>query len=150
MAMFEDIQRQFIDARKKQDKFAVGVLTMLVSDLKYEMINKKKEELDDGDVLVFLQKTLKQKKDVLVEFEKAGRADLSEKEKKEIEFLTKLMPAMMSEAEVRQVVDEVKKELNAASPADMGKVMKEVMVRVKGKADGGMVKNLVADALKNA
>jgi uncharacterized protein len=148
MAMFEDIQRKYIDARKAQDKFATGVLSMLVSELKYEEINKKKE-LDDGDVLSYMQKTLKQKKDVIVEFEKAGRTDLSDKEKKEIEFLSKMMPAMMGEDELRQVVQDVKKELNASTPADMGKVMKEVMVKVKGKAEGSMVKNLVAEALKN-
>lgn len=149
MAMFDDIQKQYLEARKKQDKFATLVLSMLISDLKYEEINKKKE-LDDGDVAAFLQKTLKQKKEALAEFEKAGRADLSEKEKKEIEYLSKMMPAMMSEEEVRKIVQEVKKELNAAAPSDMGKVMKEVMVRVKGRADGVMVKNLVTDALKTA
>lgn len=148
MAMFEDIQRQYIEARKARDKFATGVLSMLVSELKYEEINKKKE-LDDGDVLSYLQKNLKQKKDVLAEFEKAGRTDLSEKEKQEIEFLSKMMPAMMGEDEVRKIVQEVKKELNASSPADMGKVMKEVMVKVKGKADGALVKNLVTEALKS-
>lgn len=150
MAMFDDIQRQYLDARKSQDKFAVGVLSMLVSDLKYEMINKKKDSLDDGDVTSFMQKNLKQKKEVLVEFEKAGRADLVDKEKKEIEFLSKLMPAMMTEDEVKAIVLEVKKELNAAAPSDMGKVMKEVIARVKGRAEGSMIKNLVSEALKQA
>lgn len=150
MAMFDDIQRQYLDARKSQDKFAVGVLSMLVSDLKYEMINKKKDSLDDGDVTSFMQKNLKQKKEVLVEFEKAGRADLADKEKKEIEFLSKLMPAMMTEDEVKAIVLEVKKELNAAAPSDMGKVMKEVIARVKGRAEGSMIKNLVSEALKQA
>lgn len=150
MAMFNDIQRQYLDARKSQDRFAVGVLSMLVSDLKYEMINKKKEALDDGEVTVFMQKNLKQKKEVLVEFEKAGRADLVEKEKSEIEFLSKLMPPMLTEDEVRAIVLEVKKELNAAEPSDMGKVMKEVITRVKGRAEGAMIKNLVSEALKQA
>ena len=150
MAMFDDFQRKYLDARKSQDKFATGVLSMLISELKYEMINKKKDSLDDGEVTAFLQKTMKQKKDVLAEFEKAGRADLSDKEKKEIEYLSKMMPAMLGEDEVRQIVQDVKKELNASSPSDMGKVMKETIARVKGRADGATIKNLVTEALKQA
>lgn len=148
MGMFEDLQRQYIDARKSQDKFLTNVLSMLISDLKYEKINKQKD-LDDGDVTVFIQKSLKQRKEALAEFEKAERTDLIEKEKNEIGFLTKLLPAMLPESEVKEIALQVKQELNAASPADMGKVMKEVMVRVKGRADGGLVKNIVMEILKS-
>lgn len=148
MGMFDDLQRQFMDARKNQDKFVSGVLSMLISDLKYEKINKQ-IDLDDTMVTSFIQKSIKQKKEALAEFEKASRTDLSEKEAKEIEFLTKLIPAMMTEAEIRAIALQVKADLNAASPADMGKVMKEVMVRVKGLADGGAVKNVVSDILKS-
>lgn len=148
MGIFDDLQRKYIDARKAQDKFSIGVLSMLISDLKYEKINKQKE-LDDGEVLSFIQKSIKQKKEVLIEFEKAARSDLSEKEKLEIEYLSKLLPAMMSEEDVRKIALEVKKDLGAVSPADMGKVMKEVMVRVKGLAEGGVVKNIVMDILKS-
>ncbi len=148
MGMFEDIQRQYIDARKKQDKFLTNVLSMLVSELKYEVLNKKKE-LEDGDVLAFIQKTIKQKKDVLLEFVKAERTDLSDKEKKEIEFLSSLLPPMLSDKEVMKITLEVKEELGAASPSDMGKVMKEVMARVKGRAEGSQVKNIVTEVLQN-
>jgi uncharacterized protein len=147
MALFDDLQRQYIDARKSQDKFLTNVLSMLISDLKYEKVNKQ-IELDDGIVLSVIQKSLKQKKEALVEFEKAGRTDLSEKESKEIAFLSKLLPAMMTEAELKDIALKVKADLNASSPADMGKVMKEVIAQVKGRADGAMVKNIVTEILK--
>lgn len=146
--MFDDLQKSYLEARKGQDKFVTGVLSMLISDLKYEKINKQKE-LEDTDVIAAVQKSIKQKKEAMAEFEKGGRNDLIEKEKKEVEYLSKLLPAMMSDTELKEIVLAVKKELNASAPSDMGKVMKEVMVRVKGKADGGSVKNMVTEALKN-
>jgi uncharacterized protein len=147
MPMFDDLQRQYIDARKSQDKFLTNVLSMLISDLKYEKVNKQ-IELDDGVVLSVIQRSLKQKKEALAEFEKAGRTDLSDKESKEVEFLAKLLPAMLTEAELKEIALKVKAELNASSPADMGKVMKEVMAQTKGRADGAMVKNIVTEILK--
>lgn len=148
MALFDDLQKQYLDARKAQDKFTSGVLSMLISELKYEKINKQKD-LEDGDVLAFIQKTLKQKKDAIAEFEKAGRTDLSDKEKEEAAYLSKLLPAQMSEAEVREIALAAKAETGASSPADMGKLMKEVMARTKGRADGGTVKNIVTEVLKS-
>jgi uncharacterized protein len=148
MPMFEDLQKQYIEVRKKQDKFLTNVLSMLISDLKYEKINKQKE-LDDGDVTALIQKSIKQKKEALQEFEKAGRTDLTEKESKEIEYLSGLLPDMLSESELKEIVQQVIEELKAQSGSDMGKVMKEVMQRVKGRAEGAMVKNIVMETLKS-
>jgi uncharacterized protein YqeY len=147
MGLFEDLQKQYIEARKAQDKFLTNVLSLLISDLKYEKINKQKD-LEDADVLAFIQKTIKQKKEVLLEFEKASRTDLINKETKEIEFLSKLLPAMLSEAEIKEIALKIKEGLGALTPSDMGRLMKEVMAAVKGKADGALVKNIVADILK--
>jgi uncharacterized protein YqeY len=146
MGLFEDIQREFIDVRKKRDKFASNVLSMLISDLKYEKINKQKE-LEDADVIAFIQKTIKQKTEVIVEFEKGGRQDLVDKEKGEIQYLQKYLPEMMSGDEILKIALEVKAATGASSPGDIGKVMKEMMPRVKGKADGALVKDIVAKVL---
>jgi hypothetical protein len=149
MGMFEDLQKQYIEARKAQNKLASTVLNMAISELKYEKINKQKE-LDDGDVLAYLQKSIKGKREVIEEFRIGGRNDLVEKETAELEYLLKLQPPMLTEDEVRAIVLQAKTETGAGAPSDMGKLMKEVMARVKGKADGAMVKNLVTEALKNA
>ncbi|MGA2141219.1 MAG: GatB/YqeY domain-containing protein [Brevinematales bacterium] len=148
MAIFDDIQKKYIDARKKQDKFLSGVLSMLVSDLKYEIINKKKD-LTDEDVLVFIQKTLKQKRDVMQEYIAANRTDLSDKEKSEIEYLSTLLPPALAEEELADITRQAIKETGASSPSDMGKVMKEVMAQTRGRADGAAVKNKVSELLKN-
>ncbi len=148
MSLFEDIERKYIDARKKQDKFLTGVLSMLVSDLKYEVINKKKE-LTDEDILAFIQKTVKQKKEVTQEYISANRTDLSDKEKAEIEYLSTLLPPALTEKELTDITGQVIQELEASSPADIGKVMKEVMSRVRGRAEGAAVKNTVSEMLKN-
>lgn len=148
MGMFDDLQKQYLDARRAQDKFVSGVLNMVISDLKYEKINKQKE-LEDGDVLAYLQKSIKQKKEVIQDYDKAGRADLVQKETQECEFLMKLMPAQLTEAEIREITVAAKKETGAAAPSDMGKLMKEVMAKVKGRADGGLVKTIVTQVLNN-
>lgn len=148
MAIFDDIQKKYIDARKKQDKFLSGVLSMLVSDLKYEIINKKKD-LTDDDVLAFIQKTLKQKRDVMQEYLAANRTDLSDKEKSEIEYLSTLLPPALTEDELAGITRQAIEETGATSPSDMGKVMKEVMARTRGRADGAAVKNKVSELLKN-
>ncbi len=143
MGIFNDIEKKYIEARKSRDKFLTGVLSMLISELKYEIINKKKE-LDDGDVFAFIQKTIKQKKDVMQEFIAGNRTDLSDKEKSEIEFLSTLLPPPLTENELSEITRSVIIETGAKGPGDMGKVMKEVMAKVKGRADGSMVKNAVS------
>ncbi len=148
MGLFDDIQKEFIQVRKAQDKFATNVISMLISDLKYERINLRKEALEDGDVLGVLQKTIKQKKDAAEEFRKAERNELVEKEEAEIRFLSKYLPEMLTRDELLKIAQEVKAATGASSSADIGKMMKEMMAKVKGRADGGMVKDVVNEVLK--
>ncbi len=146
MGLFENIQSKYLEARKAQDKFLSTVLGMLVSDLKYEKINKQKE-LEDSDVISVIQKNLKQKKEALEEFKKANRTDLIESTEKEIELLSSFLPAMLSEEELTEIVKSVINELSATQK-DTGKVMKEVMQKVKGRADGSLVKDIVSKLLQ--
>ncbi len=146
MGLFENIQAKYLEARKSQDKFLSTILGMLVSDLKYEKINKQKE-LDDSDVISVIQKNLKQKKEALEEFKKANRSDLIESTEKEIALLSSFLPAMLSDSEITDIVKAVVAELSA-TPSDVGKVMKEVMQRVKGRADGAKVKEIVSKVLQ--
>jgi len=146
MSLFDEIQSKYLEARKKQDKFLSIVLGMLVSDLKYEKINKQKE-LEDGDVIALIQKNIKQKKEALEEFRKAGRSELVENAEKELDLLVSFLPAMMSDSEIEDIVKNVISEVSAG-PSDVGKVMKEVMTRVKGRADGSKVKEMVSRSLQ--
>lgn len=147
MGMFDDLQRQYIEARKKGDKFASQVLNLVISDLKYEKINKQRD-LDDTDVITYLRKTLKSRKEMLTEAETAGRQDIVEQTKAEIAFLEKLLPQMISREDLIALVKEVKVAIGASSPADMGNMMKEVMAKVAGRAEGSEVKAIVNAVLK--
>ncbi len=148
MAFFDQLQKEYIQARKNRDKFLSGILSMFLSDLKYIKINEQKD-LNDQVVLACLSKTIKQKKDVCSEFEKAGRTDLLEKEQKEVDFLSRYLPKALSEEELKQIILKSKEETRANKPSDMGKLMKAVMPKVAGKAEGSTVKKIVSDLLKD-
>jgi hypothetical protein len=147
MSLFDDIQKKYLEARKNQDKFLSVVLGMLVSDLKYEKINKQKE-LEDADVISVIQKSIKQKKEALEEFKKADRKDLIDNATKEIEVLLSFLPSMLSEEELVNLVKSTIAELNASSMKDLGRVMKEVMQKAKGRADGAKVKEITTSLLQ--
>jgi len=147
MKLFDHLQKDYIQARKNRDKFSSGVLSLFLSDLKYIKINEQKE-LDDQTVLSFLSKTVKQKKATMAEFEKAGRNDLLEKEQKELDFLSQYLPKALSESELKELILQSVDEVGAASPSDMGKVMKVVMPKVSGRAEGADVKRILTEILK--
>lgn len=148
MALFDTIQKDFISARKSRDTFATKILSMLVSDLKYQKINNQQDELDDSVVIAVVQKNVKQKKEALVEFEKSSRDDLVKEAKDELEILIKYIPAQLSEDKIREIVIKAKSDTGANSPADMSVMMKTVMPLVKGLADGKLVKSIVMEVLK--
>jgi hypothetical protein len=106
-----------------------------------------KVDLDDAGVQKIIGTLLKQRQDGLAQFEAGGRQDLADKEKAEITFLMKFMPAQMGEAEIRKLVDWAVTESKAQSPKDMGAVMKVLMPKVQGKADGKLVNQIVKERL---
>lgn len=132
-----------------KDELRKSVLRMLISAITYYEIQKGGAgyEATDEDVLSVIDKQVKQRKDSIEQFEKAGRQELADKEKAEMALLEKYLPEQMSEEEVRELVKEAIEQTGASSPQDMGKVMGALMPKVKGKADGGLVSRLVKEAL---
>ncbi len=120
----------------------------LASSLKYLYSLLQAQEAREGDFqpIKILQKEMKAKKEALKMFEKAGRQDLVENEKEEIRILQKYLPEMMSEEEIEAVVVEVMSKLKAPS---FGQVMGMVMAKVKGKAEGSKVAQVVKNKLKD-
>ena len=114
----------------------------------FEEINKK-QELNDEDVITVLSKQIKTRKESITEFEKAGRTDLVEQTKKEIEILNKYMPEQLSEEDVLKVIDEAFNELKPEKPSDMGKLMGFVTPKLKGKADMSFVSKTIKEKLAN-
>lgn len=148
MALKQQIQTEMISAMKAKDELKVGVLRMLkAAILKFEVSGSEKKDASDADVLQIIGKEIKQRRDSAEQFKEGNRFESAEKEEKEIEYLLAYMPPQMSEDEVRQVISEVISEVGAKSKQDMGRVMGAVMDKVKGQADGGMVKDIVASLL---
>ncbi len=148
MSLKEQISSDMKEAMKAKEagKLKLGVIRMVRSAIRQTEIDNK-VELDDQGVLTVSTKELKQRRDSLAEFEKGSRADLVEKTQQEIAVLMAYLPEQLSEEEVRKLVNEAVQESGAAGPKDMGKVMKILMPKVKGKADGKMVNELVKQAL---
>lgn len=147
--MLEDkIASDYKESMKARDQLRTQTISFLRSELKYYAIDKKAEKLDDADALVVIKKLIKQRQDSIAQFEKGGRLDLVEKEKKELQILKSYMPQEMSAQEVNKIVDEVIAGMGALTPKDMGRVMKEVMSRTKGLADNKLVSDTVRQKLE--
>jgi uncharacterized protein YqeY len=142
----EKIQTDVKAAMKARDSERVGVLRFLLSELKNIAINEKREITDDVAFQV-LGRLAKQRREGIEEFRKAGRADLEEKEKKELEILESYLPAAAAEEEIQAEVKAVIEELGATSKRDMGKVMKAALQRLAGRADGKAVQKAAARLL---
>ena len=144
--MYETLMGDMKSAMKAHDMGAVNTLRGVLAKVKDVTVNAGKEMTDDA-VLQVLAKGVKQREESIAQFEAAGRAELAEGERKEMELLKKYLPAQLSEAEVTAIVKESIAAVGATSKKDMGRVMKDVMARVKGQADGKLVSRLVGAAL---
>ncbi|OPJ55612.1 GatB/YqeY domain-containing protein [Alkalithermobacter paradoxus] len=134
-------------AMKNKDDVRKSVITLLRAGIKqYEVDNRV--ELDDEGVMDIISKQLKQRKDSLEEFNKAGREDLISETEAEIQVLMEYLPAQLSEEEIEAIVVDTIKEIGASSIKDMGKVMSALMPKVKGRADGKIVNELVKKNLQ--
>ncbi len=147
MSLEEKIASDFKESMKARDEVRTRTVSFLRSELKYCAIEKKKDKLDDGDVVAVLKKLIKQRQDSIEQFEKGGRQDLVQKERQELDILKKYMPQELSEAEVAGIVDEVVAATGAQSMKDMGKVMKEAMIKAQGRADSKCLSELVRKRL---
>lgn len=143
--IFEDLKA----AMKAGETGKRDVLRMLDSMIKNVEIEKMKREtgLSDEEVLEVIARAVKQRKDAVAQYEAGGRAELAEKELKEIEILMAYLPEQMSEDAVRAAVAEIIAESGATSKAEMGKVMGQAMGKLKGQADGNLVKKIVEELL---
>ena len=148
MTLLEQLSKDMVEAMKSKDSFTLGVIRMAKGAIQLEAINKKKD-LTDEDVVSVIAKQIKMRNDSVNEFTKAGRTDLAEQNKKEIEILNKYMPEQLSSDEVNKIIEEAFVKVNPTSSKDMGLIMKEVSPKLKGKADMGMVNTIIKEKLAN-
>ena len=138
MTFKNKVDQEMILAAKATDKIRLSALRMLKNGLHNREIDLKRE-LNEAEFLQLLSGMVKQRRDSIEQFEKGGRPDLVEKEEAELKVIREFMPAEMSETELDAIIAEAIRETSAAGVRDMGKVMKILMPRVTGKADGKTV-----------
>lgn len=148
MSLFETIDKDIIVALKAGEKDRLILLRGLKSDLKYAKLDKG-DDLTDQDAIEVLAYQAKKRRDSIEQFEKGGREDLVAKERAELEIITTYLPKQMSEDELRELVAQAIAEAGVDSPKQIGAVMKIVMPKIKGLADGKLVSKLAIEILAN-
>lgn len=146
MNLSDRLNEDMKQAMKDKDKFRLSVIRMVRAAIKNIEIDQKRT-LEDSEVLDILQREVKQRKDSLQEFTKAGRDELAADVQAEIAVISHYLPQQMSEEEIKAVVQQTIQEVGASSKADMGKLMGVLMPKVKGRADGRLVNQLVQQLL---
>lgn len=143
------LQEELKQSMLAKNELKTSVLRMLISAINYYEIQKGGAgySATAEDVLSMIGSQVKQRRDSIEEYNKANRPELAQKEQQELEILQTYMPEQMSEEEVKKIVEEAVSQNGASTIQDMGKVMGILMPKVKGKADGSLVSNLVKQAL---
>ncbi|MEO1768103.1 GatB/YqeY domain-containing protein, partial [Candidatus Enterococcus ferrettii] len=129
MSLLTRLNEDMKQAMRSKDKESLQVIRMLKAAVQNEQINTG-QELSEDDELTVLSREMKQRRESLMEFEKADRTDLADKVKKEIVIVEKYMPAQLSEDEIRGIVSDAIAKTGATSPKEFGKVMGAVMPKV--------------------
>jgi uncharacterized protein YqeY len=147
MSLLERLNKDMIQAMKSKEKDKLSVIRMVKASLQNEAIKQGTKVLTEDVELTILSREVKQRKDSLHEFDKAGRQDLVDKLRTELAIVGQYMPKQLSEVELSEIVIETIAEVGAKSKAEMGKVMAAIMPKVKGKADGALVNKYVQQHL---
>ena len=145
--LMEKIEADLKNAMKEKNEIKLSTLRMLKAALKNKEIDKKVKSLSETDILEAIQKQVKQRKDSIADFEKANRQDLIKKETAEVSILEQYLPKPFSEAELKALIQKAVETVGAKTKADTGKVMKEIMPQIVGKADGKQVNQILSTML---
>lgn len=146
MNILERLESDMVKAAKARDSERLGVIRFVRSRTKNRQIELKRE-LKDEDVVEVLARIAKQHKESIEQFQEGGRDELVERERRQLAVIEEYLPAQLGEQELLEILSEVIEETGASGPRDIGVVMKTIMPRVKGRADGRMVKALVQSRL---
>jgi uncharacterized protein YqeY len=146
MSLKERINEDMKTAMRARDTGRLAAIRLLLAAIKQREVDER-TTLDDAGVTAIVDKMIKQRKDSISQFEAAGRTDLVEQERAELDVLAAYMPAQLSEAEIAEQVQAAVGETGAAGPQDMGKVMAVLKGKLAGRADMTAVSGLVKAAL---
>jgi uncharacterized protein YqeY len=146
MGLEERLVEEMKEAMKSNEKVRLSTIRMIRSSVKNKEIELRKP-LDDEEIQKVIQGMVRKGEESLEQFKLGGRMDLVEKESKEIEILKSYLPQSLTQEETIKIVDQTIQEVQATSLKDLGKVMKSVMPKLQGKADGKLINQLVKERL---
>jgi uncharacterized protein YqeY len=147
MTLQERLAGELKAAMLAKDADRLSTLRLLKSALGYFQIEQKIESLSDGQFVGLVQKEVKKRRDSIEQYEKGGRPELAEKEKKEITVLESFLPQPLSASELETLARVAIQELGATSKKEMGPVIKAIQARAAGRADGKTISALVGKLL---
>lgn len=145
MSLLNDIDHCFKTALKNQARLELSTLRLLKTALKNREIQERRK-LTEAEVVGVITSQIKQRRDSIEEFKRAGRNDLAQQEEEELRFLLSFLPQQLSTAEIRRELKQIISEIQAIGPGDLGRVMKAAMPKMAGRADGKII-NVVAKEL---
>lgn len=148
--LIERINRDYIEAKKNRDILKESVLNLLKSNIKYKEIEAKSKgkTLEDSDIVDLIKQEIKKRKESIELYKQGQRQELVEKESLELKILQEYLPEQLSEDEIKAFIEKIIGNIGAVGMKDFGKVMKEAMKDLKGKADGEIIRRVVESLLK--
>ncbi len=147
MSLKEKILNDMKEAMRNKDEVRLRVVRAIKTAIGYFEVEGEKREATDEDIQKIILKEMKKRQESVEAYRQAGREDLARAEEEELKILEEYAPKMLSRDEIAKIVQEVINELNATQK-DFGRVMKEVMNRVKGSADGKLVNEVARELLR--
>ncbi len=146
MSLEEKLLDEMKQAMKSNDRLRLSTIRMIRTAVKNKEIDLRKK-LEDDEILKVIQGMVRKSEEAIEQFNAGGRPDLVEKESREVEILKSYLPRALAQEEIVRIIDETIQETQASSMKDIGKVMKSVMPKLAGKADGKLINQLVKDRL---
>ncbi|MGB3082700.1 MAG: GatB/YqeY domain-containing protein [Candidatus Omnitrophota bacterium] len=143
MSKENELSETLKEALKAGDKTKISTVRLVLSEIKNRKIAEKADELEDEKIVAIIQKMAHQRKESIDQFKKGDRQDLVKKESEELAILEEYLPEQISEEDLEKIVSESIVQTGATSMKDMGAVMKDVMSRVQGQADGKVISEIV-------
>jgi uncharacterized protein YqeY len=148
MTLLEQLEAAFKTALKNQDRVRISTLRLAKAALKIKEKELRREP-DDAEVIAVISVLIKRGRDAMDQFRQGGREDLYQKEEAEVAILQSFLPSQLSQEELQDLLQQTIAELKPSGPRDMGRVMKEMMARAGGRADGKLVSEMVKAKLSS-
>lgn len=146
MSLYQRLDQAFKEAIKNQQPVATSTLRLLKSAIRYREVDVRRP-LTEAELQATINTQVKQRREAIAEYTKAGRPELAKQEEEELSVLLSFLPPQLSPEEMAAVVTAVIAELGATGPNDLGKVMKNAMARLAGRADGKVIREIALQRL---